>query len=299
MFHLFRSRRRRSRKTAPHCCCHRPWGWLRPAALASLLTALSSLAGLLPDVSLPSAMGQPQMVQPGPGRPQQPQPAQESPLDQPLRMAAEARQVYAQVRDYQCILITQERIKGMLQTEEVIQLSFRKDPFSVYMKWLSPKDKAGQEVCYVNGKNQNKMRVLAAAGLGRGLGWLTIAVDDPKVKDRSRHVITETGFGNLIDRCEKGWADERPLNKNKVAIAEYEYNQRRCMRVETIHTDKDVRFYCYRSVVYFDKETKLPVRMECYDWPKTGGPPEGDLLECFSYINMQYNVNLQDAMFNK
>jgi Protein of unknown function (DUF1571) len=298
MFHFFRPHRRRCRTTTAHCCCTKRWDWLRPVALGSVLAGVSSLGGLMPEVSVPSFAAAPQLVQPARPQPQTAAP-QESPLDTPLRMAAEARQMYAQVRDYQGILITQERIKGMMQPEEVIQLNFRKEPFSVYMKWLQPKDKAGQEVSFVSGKNQNMMRVLAASGFGRGLGWLNIAIDSPKVKEHSRHVITETGFGNLIDRCEKGWADERPLNKNVVQIAEYEYNQRRCMRVEATHTDRDTRFYCYRTAVYFDKQTKLPVRMECYDWPRPGGPPEGELMECFSYIHLDFNVNLPDSTFNK
>jgi hypothetical protein len=52
-------------------------------------------------------------------------------------------------------------------------------------------------------------------------------------------------------------------------------------------------------VIYFDKETWLPVRTESYDWPRQGGPAEGELLECFSYIDMRPNVGLQEAMFNK
>jgi hypothetical protein len=288
VFYLFRPKRRRVRRIK--------LAWMRPAVLASLLAGLSSLGGLMSETSLPSVSAEPQMVQPAGA---QPQPIhQEPPLEQPLRMIAEARQFNSRVKDYQGILISQEFVNGKLMPEEIMQLSFRREPFSVYMKWLGPKDMAGQEVCYVQGKYQNQMRVLAASGWGRGFGWISIATNDPRVKQHSRHQITETGIMNLIDRCDKGWQEERTMNKTKVQIAEYEYNQRRCTRVETIHTDRDARFYCYRSVVYFDKETKLPIRMECYDWPRVGGRPEGELLECFSYINLQFNVNLPDSVFN-
>jgi hypothetical protein len=283
MFHFFSWRLRRA--------AHLPgsggprYNWLRPAALAALLLGIWTIWSLMPDGAEPTVAAEPQMV---PGQQQQ-----EVPLDQPLRMIADARQQYTQIRDYTCTLITQERVKGQLLPEQIIQLSFRKDPFSVYMKWLAPKDKTSQEVAYVNGKNNNKMRVHTA------IGWLDIAVNSPKVMENSRHYITETGIGNLIERCETGWQNERYMNKNKVQIAEYEYNKRRCIRVETTHTDKDARFYCYRSVTYFDKETKLPIRMECYDWPRPGGPQDGELLECFSYIDIRFNVNLPDATFNK
>ena len=61
---------------------------------------------------------------------------------------------------------------------------------------------------------------------------------------------------------------------------------------------REPSFYCYRNVTYFDNETHLPVRMECYDWPRLGGPPEGELLECFSYVNVQFNVPVSDKLFS-
>jgi len=300
VFHLFRLPRRRVRYVPlaaggqPRALCRRRLGWLRAAALAALLPLSAAVGNLLPDTSLPFAAAEPQMVQIAPANPG----PQQLPLDEPLRMIAEARRVYAGVQDYQCILISQERLKGTMLPEQVMQMSFRQAPFGVYMKWLAPKDKAGQELAFVAGKNMNKMRVLPA-GLGRPFGWQSIDVDDKRVKENSRHQITETGFGNMIERCAKGWEAERPLNKTQVKIAEYEYNKRRCTRVELTRVARDPIIPCYRTVVYFDKETHLPMRTELYDWPRQGGPPEGDLIECFSYIDIHFNVGLPDAMFNK
>jgi hypothetical protein len=39
------------------------------------------------------------------------------------------------------------------------------------------------------------------------------------------------------------------------------------------------------------------VRFEAYDWPKAGGPAGGDKLECYSYIDLKFNVGLTDAAF--
>jgi hypothetical protein len=266
-------------------------GWFRPVILASLFgtaVALSTAAGTIP---LPTATAQPQMVQPGGAAP-----AQEMPLDGPLRIIAAARQRWQQVNDYQCTLISQERVNGALLPENVMQLSFRKSPFSVYMKWLAPKNDAGQEVCYVQGKNNNQMRAHPANYAF--VGWISIDVKDPKVMQHSRHTITEAGLGNLIERTGKCWENERLMNKTQVNIAEYEYNKKRCVRVETIHIERNPTFYCYRNVIYFDKETWLPLRTESYDWPRQGGPPEGELLECFSYPDVRLNVGLTDQMFN-
>jgi hypothetical protein len=141
------------------------------------------------------------------------------------------------------------------------------------------------------------MRV-QAGGILKGL-WMSKEINDPMVKQHSRHTIVEAGFGNLIQRCSKSWEEERTLGKTQVKIADYEYNKRRCTRVETKHTVKEPSLYCFRHVVFFDKETKLPVRFECYDWPKQGGPPEGELLECFSYVNVQFNMTLPESIFTR
>ena len=70
------------------------------------------------------------------------------------------------------------------------------------------------------------------------------------------------------------WELERKLNLTEVKIGDFEYNKRRCVRVETIHpTNPDNQFLCYRSILYFDKENHLPIRVELYDWPHGDGDP--------------------------
>ena len=41
----------------------------------------------------------------------------------------------------------------------------------------------------------------------------------------------------------------------------------------------------------------MPIRIECYDWPKPSGVP-GDLIEVYSFINLKLNVGLGDEVFN-
>ncbi len=268
-----------------------PSQWLQPSTLLALL-GLTITGSSLPTASLPVALAvaQPQQVQQAQPIVNAPAPTQ-SPLDWPLRYIAESQREYYKVQTYKCLLISRERVNGKLLDEQVMELSFRKNPFSVYMKWLAPRDKIKQEVCYVQGKYQNSLRATSP------IGWVSVDVNSSKVKENSNHVITETGFGNLIERCAKSWEAERTLGMTQVQVAEYEYNRRRCIRIETIHTARHQSFYCYRSVVYFDKETKLPVRMECYDWPRQGGDRGGELMECFSYVNLDFNVQLTDAVF--
>jgi hypothetical protein len=301
---IFTSPRRRSRGSLAgrRPLVHR---WL-PLGLFGLIVAAS--AALPPRGALPSAAADPppvaypaaQMAPPSaqPVAAAQPAPPQ-SPLDEPLRLVAQARQVYAQVQTVSCTLISQERVKGRLEPENVVALTMRTQPFSVYMRWLGPKDAVGREVIYVAGRNQNNMRVHDNKGFGKMVGFVSIAPNDPRVLEHSRHTIVETGIGNLIEQFARAWEADRRLGKARVQIAEYEYDRKRCVRVEVTQAERNPQAYCYRAVVYFDKQTRLPIRVECYDWPRPGGPPGGELLETFSYAGLQLNVAVNDSLFNR
>lgn len=243
---------------------------------------------------------------PGPGAgtapaasPATPQPAAAaaSSMDRPLELAYAARQAFQRVQNYTCLMIKQERVNGQLQQDNIIEMTLRTQPFSVYLRWLGPRQFVGQEACYVAGRNNNMMRV-HTTGIAGAFGFISIAPNDPRVLQNSRHTITEAGIGNLTERLIKTWEVERALNRTQVRIAEYEYNRRRCTRVEAIHPDRAAcQCSSYRTIVYFDKEYQLPIRIEMYDWPRSGGSPRGDLLECYSYINLRFNQVLDEAIF--
>src|SRR3954464_9716204 len=99
-----------------------------------------------------------------PTQPVQPAAAVQSPLDQPVAWMQEAKRNYSAVKDYTCTLVSQERVNGKLLDQNIMALKFRQQPFSVYMRWLQPRDLAGQEVCFIQGKNNNKMRVNPKGG---------------------------------------------------------------------------------------------------------------------------------------
>jgi hypothetical protein len=221
---------------------------------------------------------------------------QANPLDQPLQWLSESRKAFANVRDYTCTLVKQERVQGRLQEQNIIMSKFRVNPFSVNMRWLAPRELGGQEVSFVYGRNNNKMHVSFAKGFKKVISpWIDPL--DPRVLQHSRHNIYEAGIGHLIDTTIKNMEMERNFNKTVVRLADYTYNNRPCHRIETIRTERNERYYSYRSVLYLDKQSKLPIRTENYDWPYQGGPEGGELLEVFSFIDLRVNVGLTDADF--
>lgn len=221
-----------------------------------------------------------------------------SPMDEPLRLVQRAAQSYAAIQDYACLFVKREQIGGQLGPDNIIHMKVKTQPFSVCLQWQAPRDQEGQEVIYVLGGNGGNMRVKPAGGL-RLLGFISMDPNDPRAMKNSRHPITQAGLGSLIERLAKGWAQEKLLNVTQVKTGTYEYARRRCTRVETIHSaNPGQQLSYYRTVVYFDQETSLPIRVENYDWPRFQDDP-GQMLEMYSYVNLQLNVGLPDTIFRR
>jgi hypothetical protein len=137
-------------------------------------------------------------VQPAAGQGAQ-APAGVSPLRQVYQKAA---QRWATIDSYIVRLKRREAIGGKLQPDELMLVKFRKEPFSIYFKWLGEQAR-GREVLYVQGCNDNQILTLNGA---RDMPFMSatfvikMAPDSPLVKGRSRYPITEAGFGSTIQR---------------------------------------------------------------------------------------------------
>jgi hypothetical protein len=225
-------------------------------------------------------------------------PHEPSPIERVGQLLDDAKASFANVRDYTGTVVRQERIGGQLQPGTFIDVRIRQQPFSVCLKWTAPKHLAGQEAIYVAGTNNNEIR---AKGIGflAIAGYVSLPINDPRITKKSRHAITEFGIGNIIDVISRTYEIERrlPASQVQVTFGDYTFQQRPCTRMELTHQVYNAQLYCGRCVVYFDKALKLPVRVEVYDWPKPNGNPNGELLECYSYINLKFNLGLTDTAF--
>jgi hypothetical protein len=224
-------------------------------------------------------------------------PQSPKPVEQVGQLISEAQTSFARVRDYTGTLVREERVGGQLQPEQYIDIRVRQQPYSVALKWTSPKHLAGQEAIYVTGKNNDEIRA-KGTGILSLAGYVSLATNDARVMRNSRHSITETGIGNLLKILSRSYELERslPAGQVNVTFAKYAFQKRECTRMEVTHQTFNAQLYCHRCVVYFDKEYKVPVRVEVYDWP-TSAHPKGELLECYSYVNLKFNVGLTNAAF--
>lgn len=206
----------------------------------------------------------------------------------------DARKKLQDVQDYSCVFIKQERIQGKLHQEQTARMMVRAKPFSVWMKYTAPIEVSGQEVCYVDGKNDGKMRV-KGAGLKGALGFLSLAVDDPRAMAQSRHTINEAGIAALVEQLTKltGTVDGV---KPKLTVAEYQFQGEKCHRVEAMLAEPTKSIH--RVVVYFDKTNSLPIRFEAYDRGADKNTP-GEMLECYTYTQLKLNAGVPEGTFMK
>jgi hypothetical protein len=217
-------------------------------------------------------------------------------MDRAIALLNEARQQFCNVRDYECKVLTRERIDGRLQPEGLMTMRVRNAPLSVYVRCENGSD-SGLEACYVEGRNAGMMRV-RPGGIVGFLGYWSIDPHDPRAMEKSRHCINEAGIGHLLDSTARYWEMERRLNKTLVRFLEAEIDGRPCTGIETIHPDRNAgSFYGYRCVLWLDKATHLPVGAENYDWPRQGGPEGGELLEWYRYMDVRWNVGLGNDAF--
>lgn len=216
------------------------------------------------------------------------------------KLIADAQASFARVHDYVGLFYRQERVNGQMQPEQTIQIWVRQQPFSVHMKWLGPQKNVGQEAYFVAGKNNNQVKAKASGVLLSAMGFLSFDPTDPKIMATNRHPITEAGIGNLIERLEQGYEAEKrlPPDQSVLSFADFKFLNKPVTRMESAHRVNNGQFYCHRTVVFIDKETRLPVRFEAYDWPKATSPPGGDMLECYSFVDVKFNVGLNDAAFS-
>ncbi|MFQ3649831.1 MAG: DUF1571 domain-containing protein, partial [Gemmataceae bacterium] len=60
-------------------------------------------------------------------------------MDQALALIQRAKEAYAKVTDYECMLIKREKLAEGLSPNHLIHLKVRTTPFCVSMCWIEPK----------------------------------------------------------------------------------------------------------------------------------------------------------------
>ena len=220
-----------------------------------------------------------------------------SPLGEMYRRAAER---YATFDSYIARVRRREQVNGKDRAEELLVFKFRKEPWSVYFKFLGPEGK-GREVTYVKGQYGNMIHTLLAAGdvpLMPAGKRMALAPDSIFVRSASRHTITEAGIGSIIERfgrlvstAERGDTTYGTV-KYLGRLKRPEYEAPLETAEQTIPPGLDPNLpRGGKRLLMFDPASGLPVLVSTTD-------ETGHEVEYYCYDRLEYPVRLDDNDFN-
>ena len=223
---------------------------------------------------------------------------------------AEQLRLSETLRDFTCRLVKRERIDGILQDHQFIDMRVREEvrqgdrvvrPMSIYLQFLGPASVAGRKVLYVAGQNEGKMLVRNG---GKHFDYVVAKIDPRGESARKESLvpITESGFNRvlaqMIEILERHARLDPGGDNTKVQrIAGTKLNGRPCTVIRIVHPTKQEGMAFHLANVFIDDELRVPLRVDSADWPHRPNAP-GAVLSEYTYTNLKLNVNLGDAEFS-
>jgi hypothetical protein len=222
-------------------------------------------------------------------------PYRNGPLAKLVAYCEESKAELDQIDDYTAIFVRKELVKRRL-VQQKMEMKVRRKPFSVYFHFVSPEE-AGREVIYVDGANRNQLLV-HEVGLKALAGTLSLPLNDPRVVAESRHPITSVGLHNIIKVAFENFPKDA-VDEN-VQVKKYpsaKLNDVECVAFVIRHPEPLPGLPYHETHLYFDKETKLPIHVKRFDWPRRAGD-KPVLLEEYTYERLRTNVGLKNIDFD-
>jgi hypothetical protein len=208
-----------------------------------------------------------------------------------LETLLEVRERLAKVEGYTATFRKQERINGTLGPEQSMAMKLRHHPFAVYFKYLSPIE--GKEVVYAEGCHENKI-IAHSGGLARLLvPRMALAPDNPIAMAETRHPITEAGLASLTEKL-VGFRRLDLDDPQAVTVLDRapDAKGRAMLRSLHEHPNFDSQSPFARVEVLYDPESRLPLEITSYDWPRPGQQGELLLAEHYVYENLDLDAVL-------
>jgi len=208
----------------------------------------------------------------------------------PEEWLTEAEAAYNRVTMYTAVFHKQQRIAGKLLSEEIIFLKCRKEPFSLYMKWIEEPYK-GSELLYVAGWNEGRIR----AHRGGILSFIihNLNPKDPKLMANELYPATSTGIGYLLEGVALNM--RKAINAGDLTFSENRKEKvygRNTRSLEVNFPKEKVKKYDgWRFVINQDVQSKILVRIKIYD-------QDDQLIEYYGYENINLNAPLTNADFD-
>jgi hypothetical protein len=198
---------------------------------------------------------------------------------------------------YTATMRRQERIDGVLGTEQTLAMKVRHHPFALYLRFLEPD--AGKEVVYAEGRYDNHVMAHPGGFARAFVPRLKVPPDSALAMAGNRHSVTEAGLLNLTNkliwfrRLDLKDAEAETLLDRVTDADGHEW-------LRSVHTHPHKtpdRPFMYIEVLY-DPETKIPMQISSYDWPEPGDDGERKLAERYEYDDLDLDAPLTDLDFD-
>jgi outer membrane lipoprotein-sorting protein len=206
-----------------------------------------------------------------------------------VRLLNEMNQAYSRVDHYTATFLIQERVDEELRPEQRLVLKFKK-PFMVYLRWLTGKNE-GRQALYPAGADGNELWVRVPMLVGA----VTVSLDpqSPRARKGGRHPITDVGIGQLLELFSSN--AYRGLQRSEVTVedgGQHATFDRPTQRY-TLHfpTDPAKGYYCMTALIDMDREHRLPIYAEIFDW-------DGQMIERYGYLDLRLNPGLTEEDFD-
>jgi hypothetical protein len=164
-----------------------------------------------------------------------------------------------EVKGYTATLRKQERIDGVLERSEVIDVAFREEPFSVLMKWKEGARRAAA-VLYVKGENQDQLLV-RPSGVFSFAGVVRRDPNGGDAKKAGRYPLPEFGIKIGMQRTLASWERARKANALHVEYVGVKHVKeaggRRCWVLRRSPYQKPEEDGITELTMYVDTETWL------------------------------------------
>ena len=206
-----------------------------------------------------------------------------------VQLLEEMTRAYGRVDHYTAIFLMQERLERELGPTQRLELKFKK-PLKIYLRWLNGKHE-GRQALYPAGIDGNELWVRQPLLVGA----VTVGLDphSPRAREGSRHAITDVGIGRLLDFISVNAS--RGLQRSELTIEDGD--QRTTFHRPTqryiLHFPADPAkgYYCMTALIDVDREYRLPIYAETFDW-------DGQLIERYGYLDLHVNPGLSDEDFD-
>ena len=164
------------------------------------------------------------------------------PLDRAMQFANGAlASIQANVYDYTGRMAKRESINGQLGKTSFMDFKIRcprvtadgqQTPFSVYMKFLQPRDASGREVLWVQGRDNNNLLAHQPGGI-IGMKTFELKPTGMLAMQGQRYPIYEAGLENLVVKLIEKATRDRAAGMCEVTYREgLALNKRPCSLIE-------------------------------------------------------------------